>query len=368
MASANREGNTNVKIAVYGASGYTGRLVAAELRRRGIDAVLSGRDEERIRAAASRAGLGDVEVRAADVNDRQALVAALRGCDAVINCVGPFLALGAQVVAAAIAAGCHYADTSAEQLFVKRVFDEFGDGAEAAGVTVVPATGYDILPGDLAAHLAGERVEPVDELTIAYDVSDFGMTRGTLRSAFEMLTGEKLSYAGGSWHTGERPARRATVAFPGPVGEVPVMSWPGCEVVSVPRHVRTRHVEVVVNASAATAEFLQLLQSPPEIAHKIIDGLPEGPDSEQRRMASFTIVAEAVGADGRRSRAVVRGKDIYGCTAVIAVEGARSLVTHGQPAGVLSPAQAYDIPGFLRFLSSYGFSYSLEALEPAPPR
>jgi hypothetical protein len=60
MASANREGNTNVKIAVYGASGYTGRLVAAELRRRDIDVVLSGRDEERRRAwrdaATSRSG------------------------------------------------------------------------------------------------------------------------------------------------------------------------------------------------------------------------------------------------------------------------------------------------------------------------
>jgi short subunit dehydrogenase-like uncharacterized protein len=96
-------------------------------------------------------------------------------------------------VAAVIAAGCHYADTSAEQLFVKRVFDEFDADAGRAGVTVVPAAGYDILPGDLVAHLAGEHVEPVDELTIAYDVSDFGMTRGTLRSAFEMLTGEQLT-------------------------------------------------------------------------------------------------------------------------------------------------------------------------------
>lgn len=146
------------------------------------------------------------------------------------------------------------------------------------------------------------------------------------------------------------------------------MSWPGCEVVSVPRHVRTQHVEVVINASAARPEFLQLLQSPPEIVGKIIDGMPEGPDDERRRTASFTIVADAVGADGRRSRAVVRGKDIYGCAAMIAVEGARRLVTGDQPAGVLSPAQAYDATGFLHFLGPYGFVYALEALEQAPPR
>jgi short subunit dehydrogenase-like uncharacterized protein len=359
------ERDTTVKIAVYGASGYTGKLVVSELRRRDIEVVLAGRSVERLRRVASETGLTGAAVRPASADDPQALAAAFHDCDAVINCAGPFAAFGAAVVRAAIAAGCHYVDTSAEQVFVKDVFDVFGDEAERAGVAVVPATGYDILPGDFAAHLAGERVEPVEEFTIAYDVNDFGMTRGTLRSAFEMLNGAQLGYDDGDWRWQQQPQpRRSSMVFPDRSQEAPVIGWPGCEVVTVPRHVRTRHVEAVINASAATPEFFELLQTPPDVANQIIDGFPEGPTEDERSAAAFTILAEAVGADGRLGRAVLHGRDVYGCTAVIAVEGARRLVASGARSGVLTPAQAYDIEDFLHFLAPYGFSYDVEVLPP----
>ncbi|MFI5897008.1 saccharopine dehydrogenase NADP-binding domain-containing protein [Actinoplanes sp. NPDC051513] len=116
-----------MKIAVYGASEYTGRLVAAELRRRGFDIVLSGRSAERLRQAAASLGLTGTNVRAADAADPDALAAAFEGCAAVINCAGPFTAFGHTVVRAAIAAGCHYVDTSAEQEFVQSLFETFGE-------------------------------------------------------------------------------------------------------------------------------------------------------------------------------------------------------------------------------------------------
>ncbi|GAB3842232.1 saccharopine dehydrogenase family protein [Dactylosporangium cerinum] len=347
-----------MRIAVYGASGYTGRLVAAELRRRGIEVVLSGRDAGRLRETAD--GVGGAEVRPAGADDPAALAAAFRDCDAVINCAGPFTTLGLGVVGAAVAAGCHYVDTSAEQEFLADVFERFADKAQQAGVAVVPATGYDILPGDFAAHLAGAAVEPVEELVVAYDLNNFGMTRGTLRSAYDMLHGTQLGYADGGWNRTPRPPRRAAMRFPGGDVESPVMAWPGCEVVTVPRHVRTRNVEVVINAAAATPEFAQLLQAPPEAAARVIDALPEGPAEHERPAAAFTVLAEAVGADGRLGRAVIRGRDVYGSTAVIAVEGARRLVAGADRTGVLSPAQAFDIADFLRFLSTHGFSYETQ--------
>ncbi|MEV4511134.1 saccharopine dehydrogenase NADP-binding domain-containing protein [Dactylosporangium sp. NPDC049525] len=347
-----------MKIAVYGASGYTGRLVAAELRRRGIEAVLSGRDAGRLRETAY--GLGGAEVRPAGAEDPHALTTVFRGCDAVINCASPFTAFGLGVVGAAVAAGCHYVDTSAEQEFLAGVFERFAGEAQRAGVAVVPAIGYDILPGDFVAHLAGTAIEPVEELVVAYDLNNFGMTRGTLRSAYEMLNGTQLGYTDGVWNRSPRPARRTAVRFPGETDEAPVMAWPGCEVVTVPRHVQTRNVEVVINAAAATPEFSQLLQAPPETAARVIDALPEGPAEHERTAATFTVLAEAVSADGRLARALIRGYDVYGSTAVMAVEGARRLVAGGDRTGVLSPAQAFDIADFLKFLSAHGFSYETQ--------
>ncbi len=77
--------------------------------------------------------------------------------------------------------------------------------------------------------------------------------------------------------------------------------------------------------------------------------------------ARWTVVAEAVGADGRRARGVVSGPDTYGATAVIAVESARQLATQDARPGVLAPAQAFDPAGFLDFLTRYQASWSIEA-------
>ncbi len=207
-------------------------------------------------------------------------------------------------------------------------------------MTVVPATGHDIVPADLLAHATAELVTPVSDLVIAYDMQDFDMTRGTLRSAFAMMTGDQLSYVDGKWRPGEPPTNHTSVAFPRNAGPTPVMNWPGCEIVTVPHHVRTGQLSVVINASAATPEFFQLLQMSVDAVAEIVNGLPEGPTEERRPAAAFTIVADAVGSDGRRARGVLQGRDIYGCTAVIAVEAVRRLLSQPVQPGVLAPSEA----------------------------
>ncbi|MGA4987832.1 NAD(P)H-binding protein [Nonomuraea bangladeshensis] len=188
-----------MKVSVYGASGCAGRLVTAEARRRGLDVVVSGRDASRLREVAEGA-----EVRVAGVDDAAALARAFDGCDVVVACAGPFSRIGDPVVRAAITAGAHYVDTYAER-------------AEQAGVSVVPAVGFDILPGDMIAHLAGAEVEPLDELTIAYQTNDFDMTRGTIRSSLQVVLDGDLAYEDGQWRPAEGLAvKRTSFTFPRP--------------------------------------------------------------------------------------------------------------------------------------------------------
>src|SRR5690348_1634802 len=108
-------------IAVYGATGYTGRLVAHELRRRGLTAILAGRNADKLDALVTEVG-ADWPTRVAAVDDPAALRAAFAGADAVINCAGPFTFFGAPVIEAAIDAGAHYCDTTGEQPYMQRVF------------------------------------------------------------------------------------------------------------------------------------------------------------------------------------------------------------------------------------------------------
>jgi short subunit dehydrogenase-like uncharacterized protein len=105
----------SMRIAVHGASGFTGGLALAELHRRGIDAVAVGRDGERLREAAARAGARDAEVRVAGLGNPAALAEAFRGCDAVVNCAGPFALWGEPVVRAAIAARWHKVENTGDQ-------------------------------------------------------------------------------------------------------------------------------------------------------------------------------------------------------------------------------------------------------------
>jgi short subunit dehydrogenase-like uncharacterized protein len=100
-------------IAVYGPTGYTGRQVVDELRRRGFGLLLVGRDSKRLRAAAQGSG---AEARVASLDDPMKLGRAFDGAAAVINCVGPFQASAEPVVAAAVSAGRPVLTTSTSRL------------------------------------------------------------------------------------------------------------------------------------------------------------------------------------------------------------------------------------------------------------
>ena len=346
----------DVKIAVYGASGYTGRLVIAELARRDIDVVLAGRSPERLGEAAVEAGAPYAEVRRAELDDTATLAGALRDCDAMINCAGPFIASGAAVVRAAIAAGCHYVDISGEQLYLKQIFDTFAVPATDAGVTIVPGVNDDGLPSDLIAHLTAQRVEPVEELVIALDLTRSGAapSRGTLRSALaniDAFTDGGLGYRDREWHPNVA-ARRTSMTFPGSSEPTPVARFPLPGVVTVPRHVPARQVDGFAKADLMTAFSA--------VTPDLLASVPDGPSEQSRRATRWTIVAEALGRDGRWARGAVSGPDTYGTTATIAVESARRLVADGAEPGVLAPAQAYDATAVLEFLTRHGARWSVE--------
>jgi short subunit dehydrogenase-like uncharacterized protein len=368
------------RIAVYGATGYTGRLVALELRDRGFDAVLCGRNGAKLRALADEIGV-DWPVRSAAIDDSPALRKALSGADVVISCAGPFTFYGAPVIEAALAVGASYVDTTGEQPYIRRVFEHMGAAASGAGCAVVPAVGFDYLPGDLVASLAARGCEPVDELTIAYSVAGFGMSRGTLRSGLEMMGSGDIEYTDGDWRPAGRQPMRETFPFPDPIGVQPVVRYPGGEVITVPRHVDVRNLRyrwgsatfaphrALRSAVPLTFPLVKAVLSTPlrDLAERGIDRLPEGPPEDARRAAKWTIVAEARGADGSVGRAVVAGPDMYGITAVIAVRCAELLGAEGfDRAGVLAPAQAFDAEDFLRFLEPHGVTFHVE--EPARAR
>jgi short subunit dehydrogenase-like uncharacterized protein len=123
-------------IAVYGASGHTGRFVVAELQRRGLPVMAIGR------SAASLAPFQQIKTAVAPLEDADLLDQALSSAKIVINCAGPFLDTAKPIIESALRVGAHYLDVTAEQQSASDTLGNFHRAAQDANVIVIPAAGF----------------------------------------------------------------------------------------------------------------------------------------------------------------------------------------------------------------------------------
>ena len=153
------------RIVLFGATGYTGRLVAEAMVERGLKPVLAARSAERLRELAGELG-GGLETATADVADPPSVTALVEAGDVLVSTVGPFVRWGAPAAAAASEVGAHYIDSTGEPPFIREVFERYGAAAEQSGCGMLTAFGYDWVPGNLAGALAlsraGEAATRVD--------------------------------------------------------------------------------------------------------------------------------------------------------------------------------------------------------------
>jgi hypothetical protein len=152
-------------VVVYGASGYTGRLVCEFLRNYGLPFVAAGRDKARLESAMQLVpGIESAEYEVVAVEQRvEALAELFHQAEVVCNTVGPFLYYGETVVEAAAQAGIHYLDTTGEIEFMDSVRDGFGPSFEEAGRVLAPSTAYMYTPLEIAARIVLE-TEGIDTL------------------------------------------------------------------------------------------------------------------------------------------------------------------------------------------------------------
>ena len=203
-------------IAVYGATGYTGRLVVAELVKARADFIVSGRSAEKLDALRAEFEL-EPPAKTAQLNDPSSLRDLLADCAVVIDCAGPFVHYGEPVLAAAVETGTHYLDTTGEQPYMKMAYERYGPGAARSGVAVIPAMGFDYVPGDMIASLTADGMGELDELDMHYCWRDFTPSQGTARTTLEMISGNDLEWRNMEWVEASGGVSRGAYEFPEPV-------------------------------------------------------------------------------------------------------------------------------------------------------
>jgi len=358
-------------IAVYGATGYTGKLIAAELARSGLDFVLAGRNHSKLEALSAELGI-DVPLHALGTGDAAGLRELFSGCSAVIACAGPFYLHGEPILAAAVDTGTHYLDTTGEQPFIRMALDEYGPRAAENGSAVMSGMGFDYVPGDMLASLVADGMGDLDTLRLAY-ATKFQPTRGTMLSALEMIKGNDVEWRNGGLVTSSPSISRGKFDFGGGIGEKSMTRYPAGEHITVPRHVKTRRVETMLSADSVTpsplVKLTPAIMRPAAAAmrtplkgllSKVVDRLPEGADPEARAAATWTVGCEAV-SGSRVRRGTISGNDVYGLTAALLVKGAAFAATGKlKSSGGLAPAQAFDPAEFLDGLDRFSVEWSLE--------
>lgn len=356
-------------ILLFGATGYTGRLTATALARRGANFAIAGRNKAKLYELADETN--GPEVRIASVGNVDALVAALGGVKVMITCVGPFTKLGHTAAEAALRARVHYIDSTGEGTWIGSLRERDAD-ARAAGICMAPSMGFDEVPADVAATLATEGMQNAD-LTLTYAVPTVA-SKGTIRSVLGIIT------EGGEWLTdGQSKAMRAGEAerwapLPAPFGPKRTVAMPIAEARLAPMHLDLNSARTFV--TAGTLQRLGIRFGLPLMGaalgtswgawtlERALAPLPEGPNEEQRARGKWTLLAEASAGEQWRN-VVVTGTDVYGLTAEFLTAGAlRMLADDFTTTGVRAPVDAVGLETLHKELLEN--DVSIDTYEPRP--
>jgi short subunit dehydrogenase-like uncharacterized protein len=202
MTTHKRDRSREFDIVLWGATGFTGRLVADYLVRNyvgndtGLRLALAGRDEEKLRRVANEVGAPQLPILIGDSFNADALDTIAAKAEVLITTVGPYAKYGAELVAACVRNGTDYCDLTGETHFIRAMIDAHEEEAKRTGARIVHCCGYDSIPSDLGTLMVQEAFMQrhgryASEVKMAAGEMKGGMSGGSLASMFNIVDGLK---------------------------------------------------------------------------------------------------------------------------------------------------------------------------------
>ena len=326
---------------IYGCYGYSGKLLATEAARRGMNVVLAGRNERKTREVAEALGL---PYRVVSLDDPAALQTALEGMTLVLHCAGPFSATSAPMIDACLRTGVHYFDITGEWRVFEHAHSPAVDrAAKDAGVIVCPGSAFDVIPTDCIANTLSEAMPDAQSLTLGF-AGFADLAPGTARTMVEVM-GEPVK-ARRNGKIVNAPTAARTIDFGnGPQRAIP-FSWgdistafraTGIPNITVYNPVtRTEYVQTRLVAFLRPLLRINAVQ---RFLKNLAARTNRGPDDEQRASQRLKIWGEVSNAEGKTLRAFLDTTGAYELT----ITGPLAIIEHVQaatdlPSGSMTPA------------------------------
>lgn len=343
---------------LYGSYGYTGELILEEALNRGLNPILAGRDGAKVKAQADALGL---DHRAFDLSDSAALEAALKEVPVVLHAAGPFSQTWKPMVEACLKTGTHYLDITGEI----EVFEQIAKrdkAAKAAGVMLLPGTGFDVVPSDcLAAHLKS-LLPDATHLRLAFQ--GLGkLSRGTRRTALESFgTGGAVREGG---EIRQVPAAYRTRDINFGRGPVTAVTIPWGDVATAYHSTGISNIEVYMAMPPKAIWILKMsrylgwlmqFQTVQRLMREWLESQPAGPNAEERQRGSSLLWGEAENAEGKTLKARLETPEGYTLTACSSVMIVQNVLAGNAPTGFQTPSSAYRKDFILEVEGVEGFS------------
>ena len=387
MPSENRE----FDIIVYGATGYTGRLVAEYLKdKNGLKWAMAGRSADKLVEVRDLIGAAaDTPLIVADASDPDTLDAMVKRTKVVLTTVGPYQLYGNELVAACVANGTHYTDLCGEPAWMRQKIDQHDAAAKASGARIVFSAGFDSIPFDLGVlmlqkHCVATFGAPAPRVKGRVRAMKGTFSGGTAASLKATMAAAAKDPAVIGYLTNPFSLSADFAGPPQPAGNKPeydesLGSW-ATNFVMAPINTKNVHRTNHLLGHAYGADFVydeMMLTGPGEQGEAIAkhvastpmmggadDPKPgEGPTKEERDTGFYDILFVAEYPDGRTARFSVKGdRDPgYGSTSKMISETAIALCAHDGPGGVTTPGAALGEQLMDRLQKNAGLTFAVES-------
>jgi short subunit dehydrogenase-like uncharacterized protein len=349
---------------IYGATGYTGQLIAAEAVARGLTPVLAGRREDAVRAVAEPLGL---PWAVAPLDDPRRLRSAVGEVAAVLHAAGPFRETSAPMLDAVLATGADYLDITGEVVVFERIFG-LRPQLVRRGVRAIPGVGFDVVPTDAVAAQLARAVPDAVALELGF-LGLGGLSGGTAASAIGSLDVGGLVRSGGRLvrvPVGHRTRRVVLAGKPRTLVSIPwgdvSTAWHSTGIPAITTYAAVP--EAVAPWLRRLGPFAGLAAFPPvrRLLQRLVKARLWGPSAEARARGASHVWGEVTGADGRTVSLHLTTPEGYALTATASVAAVVALDAGEVPPGPHTPSTAFGadfalgLPGV-----------SAGALETTPP-
>ncbi|MBK6726556.1 MAG: saccharopine dehydrogenase NADP-binding domain-containing protein [Xanthomonadales bacterium] len=326
---------------LYGANGYTARLILELALKAGQRPVLAGRNSAAINALAKEHGL---PARIFDLDHPDTLASALSGIDAVLHCAGPFSATAAPMLEGCLKVGAHYLDITGEISVFKHCHEQH-ERARERGIVVLPGAGFDVVPTDSMAALLKRALPEAHELVLAFDAGG-GPSQGTAKTAVEGLAGGGRVRRNGELVVVPLAYQTREFEFDGERRFAMTIPWGDVYTAYVSTGIL--NIEVYMTVPPATAARVRRLNwVRPLLGLGFVQSWLKGqaakrgpgPSEDKRGRTGSTIWGEARSAGGREVRKVLTTPNGYDLTAHSALGILSHVLEHRPAGGYYTPSQ-----------------------------